>query len=422
MRRITLFFAMLCLAPMVWAQQRAAEHMLTGMRITNVAIEHDGEMLYVGMRMELDKTHIKGRHARIYTPILYHGSKAIELTSVGIFGREHYFIDERQKLRVEQIPEEWRLRRKDLPAVVTYFAAVPYEQWMNGATLRVEAVLYGCGDNFVALGEVIIGQYHEWVFNPVYVDVKPTKTSNNSIVRAYIDFPLMDASIDPAFANNATLLGDIAKFFDRCAGNVSCDMTAIHITGYASPDGVYDENAKLAKERAEALCNYLVTTFGVKDDIITLSSVAEDWDGVVQWVEASSLKNKSAILDIINGTMSPDEKEYAISTHYPKEYQTMLHECYPPLRRATYMVDYKSCGESLDAAAKSINAANAAMRRGDMASANNYLKSAGTTPLADYARALYTIHMGNLKEGVTLLNKVKSSVPEAAQLLKELSW
>jgi uncharacterized protein HemY len=76
----------------------------------------------------------------------------------------------------------------------------------------------------------------------------------------------------------------------------------------------------------------------------------------------------------------------------------------------------------LDAAAKSINAANAAMRRGDMASANNYLKSAGTTPLADYARALYAIHMGNLKEGVTLLNKVKSSVPEAAQLLKELSW
>jgi hypothetical protein len=30
--------------------------------------------------------------------------------------------------------------------------------------------------------------------------------------------------------------------------------------------------------------------------------------------------------------------------------------------------------------------------------------------------------MGNLKEGMTLLNRVKSSVPEAAQLLKELSW
>jgi hypothetical protein len=76
----------------------------------------------------------------------------------------------------------------------------------------------------------------------------------------------------------------------------------------------------------------------------------------------------------------------------------------------------------LDAAAKSINAANEAMRRGDMASAKKYLQSAGSSSLADYARALYAIHIGNLKEGMALLNKVKSTIPQAAQLLKELEW
>lgn len=413
---------MLCLTPMVWAQRNDAIYMLTGMRITNVAIEHDGDMLYVGMRMELDQTHIKNRHARVYTPILYHGTKSIELTSVGVFGREHYFVDSRQKIRVEQIPDEWRLRRKDLPAAVTYFAAVPYQQWMNGATLRVEALLYDCSDRVIALGEVIVGQYREWVFNPIYVDAKPTTTSTNKMSHAYIDFPLMDAVIDPAFADNTTLLNNIAKFFNSCACNTSCDMTAIHITGYASPDGLYEENVELAKKRAEALRTYLVSTFGVSDNIITLSSVSEDWDSVTKWVEASSLKNRDAILAIINGTMSPDEKDHAISTKYHEDYEIMLNECYPPLRRATYRVDYKSCGENMDAAAKSINAANAAMRSGDMASAKRYLQSAGTSPLADYARALYAIHTGNLKEGATLLNKVKGSVPEAAKLLKELSW
>lgn len=407
---------------MAWAQRNDAAHMLTGMRITNMTIEHEGDMLYVGMRMELDHTHIKSRHARVYTPILYHGTRAIELTSVGVFGREHYFVDTRQKLRVEQIPEEWRLRRKDLPAVVTYFAAVPYQQWMNGATLRVEALLYGCGDRVVALGEVIVGEYREWVFNPVYVDAKPVISTSNCVASAYVDFPLMDATIEPTFGDNGVLLSNMSKFFGSCSCNSACDMTTIDITGYASPDGAYDENAKLAKERAEALRDYLVATFGVKSDIITLNSVTEDWTGVVKWLEASSLKNREAILAIINGTMSPDEMDHAISTKYPKEYEQMLTECYPALRRATYRADYNDHCERLDAAAKSINAANAAMRSGDMASAKRYLQTAGNSPLADYARALYAIHMGNLKEGMTLLNRVKSSVPEAAQLLKELSW
>lgn len=422
MKRIILFLTLSCLIPTAWAQHRSAEQMLADMSISNVNIEHEGDMLYLTMRLELDETHIKGCEARVYTPILYHGTRAIELTSVGLFGREHYFVDSRQKVRVESIPDEWRLRRRDLPAVITYYAEVPYQQWMNGSTLRVEATLYGCGDKMVALGEVIVAEYREWIFNPVYVDAKPVINSTNNVASAYIDFPLMDAVIDPTFGNNAALISNISKFFSSCDCNSDCDMTTINITGYASPDGEYSENGELAQQRAEALRDYIVENYGVNEKIISLSSVSEDWESVIKWLEASSLKDGQAIIDIIKGDMTPDEKDHAISTHYPAEYKQMLNECYPPLRRATYVADYNSHCENLDAAAKSINAANEAMRRGDMASAKKYLQSAGSSSLADYARALYAIHIGNLKEGMTLLNKVKSSVPQAAQLLKELEW
>ena len=422
MKRIILFLTLSCLIPTAWAQQRSAEQMLADMSISNVNIEHEGDMLYLTMRLELDETHIKGCEARVYTPILYHGTRAIEFTSVGVFGREHYFVDSRQKMRVEQIPDEWRLRRRDLPAIITYYAEVPYQQWMNGSTLRVEATLYGCGDKMEALGEVIVAEYREWVFNPVYIDAKPMISSSNNVECAYIDFPLMVAKISPTFGDNAALISNMSKFFSSCECNTECDMTTINITGYASPDGEYSENGELAQQRAEALRDYIVENYGVNEKIITISSVAEDWDSVIKWLEASSLKEKAAILNIIKGAMTPDEKDHTLSTRYPAEYEQMLKECYPPLRRATYTAKYNSQCESLDAAAKSINAANEAMRRGDMASAKRYLQSAGTSPLADYARALYAIHMGNIKEGMTLLNKVKSSVPQAAQLLKELEW
>ena len=100
----------------------------------------------------------------------------------------------------------------------------------------------------------------------------------------------------------------------------------------------------------------------------------------------------------------------------------ILDECYPPLRRAEYILRYRVGEEVLDTTAKSINAANAAMRNGDMSAARTYLQSAGSSPLADYARALYAIHMGDLKQGVALLQRVKSSVPEAQQLLQVMGF
>ncbi|MBR2429441.1 MAG: DUF3868 domain-containing protein [Alistipes sp.] len=420
MKRILLLFALLTISSATWAQRSSAVHMLEGMRISDVAIEHDGEMLYVEMRMELQASHIKGRRARIYTPVLSHATHSIELPSVGVFGREHYYVDRRQKLQVEDIPDEWRLRRRDLPAVVSYYAAIPYQQWMNGATLHVNELLYGCRNRVEALGEVVVAKYSEWVFTPEYVDVKPTAKAEMQVANAFVDFPLMDANIDPKFSDNAAELAVIDKFFASFCDS-SKQLSAIHIVGYASPDGEYEANAELAQQRAEALRSYIMKLGNIPLSLFTLNSVSEDWTGVIEWLNGSTLKNKAAIVEIIKGTMTPDEKEHAISSRYPQDFEVMLAECYPPLRRATYRVDYKVCDQMLDAASKSINAANAAMQRGDLVAAKSYLQSAGTSPLADYARALYAIHTGNLKEGVALLNKVKSSVPQAAKLLKQMT-
>ena len=422
MKRLLLVVALVCLSTSLYAQRRAVEQVVEGMSIYDVAIDHEDDMLYVEMRLYLAEHHLKGHYAIIYTPILYHKGHSVELTPVGVYGRQHYYVDARQKHSIDVVPEEWRLRHRDLPAEVSYYAAIPYQSWMNGSTLRVEAVLYGCGDRIELLGEVIVGEYHEYVFNPVYVDVKPTMTMQGEQTSAYIDFRLMHSDIDPSYMDNASELDAMSKFFTSFACDKMCGCSALHITGYASPDGEYSVNAELAEARAEALRDHILSIVSLPTTIITIDSVAEDWDGVAQWVEASSLKNKSEILAIVRGTLAPDEKDAAIMSHFPEEYKVMLEECYPALRRAECTMHYRVNHESLSAESKSINAANEAMRKGDMSVARTYLQSAGSSPLADYARALYAIHMGEVKQGVALLQRAKTSVPEAAQLLKAMGY
>ena len=422
MKRLFLFVTLLCLSSQLSAQPMVAKQVIEGMSIYDVAMDHEDDTFYVEMSLYLDKYHLKGRYAVVYTPVLYNGDRYVELPSVGYYGRQHYYVDARKRGLIDVVPEQWRLRHRDLPAEVSYYAAIPYQGWMNGSTLRVEARVYGCHDRLELLGEVIVGDYHEYLIEPIYVDVKPTLVLHDKEASAYVDFRLMNSDIDASFMDNASELDTIAALFTSLAHCQMGHCSKLHITGYASPDGEYGVNAALAKARAENLRDYILSVASLPADIIIIDSVAEDWEGVAQWVEASSLKNKGDILAIVRGNLPPDERDAQLHSRFPEEYQLMLEECYPPLRRAECTLRYSVAKESLDAAAQSINAANEAMRKGDMTSARTYLQSAGSSPLADYARALYAIQMGDVKRGVLLLEGVKSTIPEAAQLLREMGF
>jgi cellobiose-specific phosphotransferase system component IIA len=67
-----------------------------------------------------------------------------------------------------------------------------------------------------------------------------------------------------------------------------------------------------------------------------------------------------------------------------------------------------------------LNAANVKLRRGELRHAEHYLKRAGTTAEADYARALLAIHTGNYREAKHLLTKVAKRISHAATLLEKI--
>ena len=65
-----------------------------------------------------------------------------------------------------------------------------------------------------------------------------------------------------------------------------------------------------------------------------------------------------------------------------------------------------------------LNAANAAMSRGDMVSARKYLDKAGNSGASNYARGIYEALNKNFEAAIRWFDKAKG-VPQAAEAAKQ---
>jgi hypothetical protein len=403
------------------AEGRVIVNMLTNMRISDVAMARRGDMLVIEMSMLFEREGLRNNYATIYTPRLNNGKHELELLSVGVFGRNHYFADRRADISHYNVPEDWQLRRRDLPAEVSYYVEVEYAEWMNGATLVVDELYYGCCNALKGVGRVVVAEFGQKDFAPQYIYVEPHATTTTQWMGAAADiyFELQDATLEPTFATNDQMMQHIDAAFDAQASKMS-NITAINIIGTASPDGPYEENAALAHNRAMALANYLATTHSIPLDMINVGYLPEDWEGVRSWLATSTISNRDELLAIINGSADADQKDELLHTKYPAEYEILLTECYPNLRRVAYSIVYEGHTVKRDVAAESINSANDAMKRGDLNAAATYLKQAGNSAEAIYARALLAIYRGEKSRGVQLLNGIKDKLPAAQTLLSQI--
>lgn len=65
--------------------------------------------------------------------------------------------------------------------------------------------------------------------------------------RAYLDFPLNETTIYPEYRNNPTELAKIKRSIDLIKNDTNVVISHIDIHGYASPEGPYSNNERLAR-------------------------------------------------------------------------------------------------------------------------------------------------------------------------------
>lgn len=470
MKRHILFWLALLGAALLRAQETPE-----GVTVENLQVARNGEYMVVDMEVVLSGLEVSGDRAVLLTPVLKGDGQSLDLPSVGIYSRRRYF----QYLRAGSMlggADETVVRASQMPERLPYHAIVPYSRWMGDSRLELSRKDYACCS--VVLDEypgALLGEY-KYVpaepegFRPQFVYVRPqaeaVKTRELS-GRAFIDFPVSQTVIRPDYRANRVELDRIYTNIDSIRSDSDIAIKSLSIKGFASPEGTWDNNRRLAAGRTAALKEYVSRLYDFPEGLIATSSEPEDWEGLRAWVEKSALEHKREIVAWIDSDMNPDAKERKIKDAYPEEYRFLLEHCYPTLRRSDYRIKYEirsfsdreeilrimesrpqklslhefyiasqgfepgsdEFNEVFEIAVRmypddptaNLNAANTAMGKGDLKSAERYLSKAGEGPRVEYARGLHAALSGDDARAADCFRRaLEGGVTEAGAALEQL--
>lgn len=343
--RYILFAMSLTMATTMLAQELAGSQI----QINNKAVSLSADaQLLVGMDVTVPADlEISSSSMLTLTPMLVEkGENGANQTlpAIYVYGRNRQLLAE----RANKIPADaFEVVRRDngTAQTVHYTARVPYEKWMNGADLKMMGTISGCAN---CLKDEDLAQVYPVLLEPYKVQpliafVKPEAEVKQRAEKgnAYLDFPVNQTKIYPEYRRNPMELAEINRTINVVKENSDTKITGISLHGYASPEGSYANNTRLAKGRSEALKTYIMKEYGLSADMFTVQSTPEDWAGLRAYVEKNDVANKAKVLEIIDSQMDNlDAKENKIKALDGAMYQALLRDCYPALRHTDYVVHY----------------------------------------------------------------------------------
>ena len=422
-----------------------------GIHMANPTFVRNGATMQVDLVFEFPDLAVRSTGATVLTPMIVHEIDTLKLPSVSIYGRTNWYMSRRnRRMPLGGNAGTVLLYEKPLEPV-TYSQRVPYAEWMDGAELLVERTDYGCAGCSEDTQVSVLARYKRVIYNPVFIYQTPAAEAVKTrelAGRAYIDFPVNQTEIRPDYRRNSAELAKITGTIDSVKNDRDVTVTSITIKGFASPEGSYASNERLASGRTEALKRYVQSLYRFDRNLIRGDYEPEDWAGLREYVAGSRLPHRDGILSLIDDpTLAPDPKEQQLRRAYPEEYKFLLAEVYPGLRHSDYRIEYtirtfsdpaeirevlrtapqklslneiylaaqglepgsEAYNEVFETAvrmfpgepAANLNAANAAMQRGDLTGAARYLDRAGESPEATYARGVLAALQGDYATAIS---------------------
>ena len=122
----------------------------------------------------------------------------------------------------------------------------------------------------------------------------------------------------------------------------------IEVSAYASPDGGFELNDKLANKRQSNTETYVKQQ--LKNTTNTGASVdakytAQDWEGFQELVKVSNIQDKDVILRVLSMYKDPEEREQQIK-NMSSVFRELADGILPQLRRSRMTINYEVIGRS----------------------------------------------------------------------------
>lgn len=295
------------------------------------------------------------------TPFLEADGKTKTLPSIVVYGRKRDIVNQRNHTAFKDTYTIIRRKRNE-EQKISYLIQMPFEAWMRTANMKLNIDVCGCCDVLEENSGELITQLNiaPLKLQPsiAYITPQAEGIKHRAVEgSAYLDFPVNKYIIYPEYRRNTTELAKIRATIDTVRNDKNTTLTGIKIHGYASPEGSYANNIRLAKGRTQALVDYVTSYYNFDKSLIVSESTPEDWEGFRKFVAESSLDKKDEILRLMDEeNMDIDKKERAIAKLAGAQgYQYILDEYYPALRHSDYTVNYTVRGFNLEESKEIIN-------------------------------------------------------------------
>ena len=434
--------------------------------ITDVHIDRENDQFYISMNIDPSELKIKQNREAVFTPKLIGEGHELDLTTFSFAGRNRWFSHLRNDKGTESLKHIHQIKDKEK---IHYQASVAFEPWMSDASLMILDSRCGCLNKVKSEKTDTLTTWSDRKFIPQYINIVPQIEVKSREVKgsAYIDFPVNLIDIHEDYRNNRQEFEKIYATIDSLAADPDARIIKVTFKGYASPEGTYQNNTRLAKGRTETLMEHVKDLYNFPADVVEYDYEPEDWEGLRNYVQKSHLTYKKEILQLIDSNEEPDRKENLIKTRYRQDYDFLLAHVYPGLRHSDYTVKYtiraytdieeakrvmkvrpgnlslhefylvaKSYEEGSeeynetfttmvhvypqDEIAK-LNAANVAMKRGDIVSARKYLEMQSNRAELIYAKANLMALEGDYENALELfINALDKGIHESEQAIEQI--
>lgn len=347
---LSVFLLFFMLPLRLQAQQECSR----GVVVKNAFLEQKKEQLQVSISVDVSRSNVPSREAQVLTPVVKTKEKKSEFPPIAVVGRNHSKVNERTQAFGGELsyktPQLTLRGGGEGDTAVAYVAYVKFEPWMKEAYLELCEETHGCAGctadkKCYSLGENLIG---DPIPNFVMPEVEEVKNREKT-GKAYLEFPAGEAVILPKFRRNARELGKISHAINQLSKNPDAIVTGISLRGYASPEDSYAWNEELSEKRTQSLKRHLQKQFKYDDEMIEANTGAEDWEGLRKLVASSKLRDKRAILAIINSEAEPDAKEQRLKRlKGGAVYRQLFGSYFPKLRRVDYNLHHTIRAFSVD--------------------------------------------------------------------------
>ena len=123
------------------------------------------------------------------------------------------------------------------------------------------------------------------------------------------------------------------------------NLQNVEVSAYASPDGGFTLNEKLANKRQQNAEGYVKQQMkqAQLEGTVEANYTAQDWEGFQQLVAASNIQDKDVILRVLSMYKDPEEREQQIK-NMSAGFRELADGILPELRRARLTINYDVVG------------------------------------------------------------------------------